>query len=163
MTTQGQKCSKKYWSSHRFAPEVIQSMDEVLNNIKQKDHIQKFNLIGFSGGAAVALLVASRRNDIASIRTVGGNLDHVKVNEIHNVSPMTESLNPRDIAKQINDIPQIHFLGEDDSVITPEVLHSYLQASGKTDCIQTETVEGVSHENGWGKVWPRLLSQPLNC
>ena len=36
--------------------------------------------VGYSGGAAVAALVAGRRSDIVSLRTLSGYLDHVALN-----------------------------------------------------------------------------------
>lgn len=156
-------CPVEYWTSGRFAPEVIDSMNAALDNIKARHAITHFNLVGFSGGAAVAALVASRRDDVASLRTVAGNLDHVKANANHGVSQMDASLNAVDVAAKIAHIPQHHFLGEWDDVITPDIYESFRSASGQTSCIRSSLVRQADHETGWVSVWPELLKSPLDC
>ncbi len=156
-------CTNQYWTSHRFAPEIIQSINTVLDKLKSTHDFKKFNLIGFSGGAAVAILLAASRNDIHSIRTIAGNLDHEKVSEIHHVSPLTGSLNPADVSEQINYIPQSHFTGEDDRIVTSEVSKSYLHNAKDTHCIQVLELENTTHESGWTRVWGELLLRPVVC
>ena len=156
-------CEVKYWTSKRFAPEVISSMNNTLDEIKQRYKLKEFNLIGFSGGAAVAILIAAKRNDVASIRSIAGNLDHEVTNRIHNVSQLDGSLNPADVARQVANIPQHHFLGKDDEIITAEVYQSYRKTSGDSHCLRFSFVEDASHENGWDKKWKSLLKVPLYC
>ena len=68
-------CEEKYWTSHRFNLKVIESYQEVLNNLKKEYSNTKFDLVGYSGGGAIVTLLASFRDDINSITTVAGNLD----------------------------------------------------------------------------------------
>ena len=156
-------CPSKYWTSHRFAPEVLAAMDEALNDIKSRHNITKFHLIGFSGGGNVAALLTARRDDILSLRTVAGNLDHATQSDIHKVSQMPSSLNAKDIALQINHIPQIHFIGGKDKIVPVPIYESYKRASGNTNCVQPHIVENVSHSKGWQDVWLALLAQPFSC
>ena len=156
-------CTNQYWTSHRFAPEVIQSINTVLDKLKSTYDFKQFNLIGFSGGAAVAILLTSTRHDIHSIRTIAGNLDHEKVSEVHHVSPLTGSLNPANVAEKIKDIPQYHFIGENDQIVTREVSESHLYNSRKTHCIQILELENITHESGWTQVWSELLLKPVVC
>ncbi len=156
-------CPQKYWTSHRFAPQVIESMNTALEDLKTRYQATGFHLIGFSGGGAVGTLLAARRHDVFSLRTVAGNLDHKLLHKIHEVTQLSSSLNPVDIASQISHIPQHHFLGEDDAVISDAVVKSFLTASGTTRCIRTSMVPGASHEQGWTEQWPRLLAAPLTC
>lgn len=156
-------CTRPYWTSHRFAPEVIQAANTALENIKARHNIKQFHLVGFSGGAAVALLLASHRNDIASIRTVAGNLDHEHFNQIHKVSAMPESLNPVDIARHIADIPQHHFIGSDDKIITAALYKSFSRAAGQSTCLKMTIASGASHGKGWEEQWPALLQEPVRC
>ncbi len=114
---QSPRCAIPYWTSRRFAPDVIAAMDEAIDHVVARVPGQQINLVGYSGGGAVAVLIAARRHDVASLRTVAGNLDTEYVNRIHDVSAMPQSLNPVDVARQIAGIPQIHFSGEDDSVV----------------------------------------------
>lgn len=156
-------CDWKYWTLERFSPEVIDSMNAALDNIKRKYDIPAFNLVGFSGGGAVAALLAAERDDVATLRTVAGNLNHEKLNAMHGVTPMPLSLNPADIAPQIAHIPQHHFIGEWDEVVTPAIYDSFRAAAGPTTCMRSSMVKEVDHETGWVNIWPTLLKAPLDC
>ncbi len=123
--TSSQNCSKKYWTSHRFNIKVIDAYIETLNKIKDINKNQTFILIGYSGGAAVALLTASKRDDVKMIKTYAGNLDIKKWSQIHNITPLYGSLNPVDFSKKLEDIPQIHYIGKRDKIIPFEVFESY--------------------------------------
>jgi hypothetical protein len=153
----------KYWTSDRFSVEIIQAMNVALDDMKRKYDIPAFNLVGFSGGGAVAALLTAGRGDVASLRTVAGNLDHETLNAMHQVSQMPNSLNPRDIAPKIAHIPQHHFIGEWDKVVTPAVYDSFRAAAGPSTCMRSSMVTRVDHEDGWVNVWPELLAAPLDC
>jgi len=158
----GSVCDKKYWTSHRFSSEVIEAMDSALDDIKQRHQITGFNLVGFSGGGNIAVLLAAERNDVLSIRTVAGNLNHKLQSEIHNVSPMPESLNAKDVANKISHIPQIHFVGGQDKIVPAQVAQSYKRGA-QSDCVKIKVIEGVDHTKGWESVWKSLLNIPLDC
>jgi hypothetical protein len=156
-------CDKKYWTSARFSTEVIASFHHALDDIKSKHHIKEFNLIGFSGGAAIAILAASGRSDVASIRTVAGNLDIAAFSQIHNITPLHKSLNPLNIAGRVSHIPQWHFIGSDDVIITPAIVENFIAASGNNNCLHTMIVPHTSHESGWFEIWSGLLKHRPVC
>ena len=157
--TNGTACDSKYWTSHRFAPDVMEAMNNALDNMKRRHHIEKLHLIGYSGGGNIAALLTAKRNDVLSLRTVAGNLNHKLQSEIHGVSLMPNSLNARDIAAQINHIPQIHYVGEADKVVPQSIADSYLKASDYASEVQVKTITDVSHQKGWDKVWLSLLAR----
>ena len=117
---------------------------------------------GFGGGAVAAIL-AAQRDDVASLRTVAGNLDHRAHSAHHNVSYLEGSLNPPDFAAKLARVPQYHFIGGQDSVVPPGVLHSYLQSLGATSCAQYEFVQEAEHDKGWVNIWPDLLAKTPEC
>lgn len=159
----GGECSQKYWTSHRFAPEIIEAMNAALSEIKSRYSITNFELIGFSGGGAIVALLAAQRNDVLNIRTVAGNLDHIMLHNIHNVSQLSGSMNAADIAKNISHIPQHHFIGEKDKIISVAISQSFIKLSENTRCIRSTIIPNVTHTNGWDEVWSKLLEHPLNC
>ena len=156
-------CPSKYWTDARFAPEVIAAYHEALDNIRRMYDVTGFHLIGYSGGAGVAALVAAERKDVLSLRTVAGNLDTEAFTSYHNVSPMAGSLNPVTVAPQLATLPQHHFIGGNDQVIPPAIFHSWSQSSGPSDCVRHTIVTENQHENGWAEKWPSLLNVPLEC
>jgi len=101
---------------------------------------------------------------VVNIRTVAGNLDHVTLHRKNNVSQLTGSLNAADVAAQLSEIPQIHFVGADDDIIESYVPESYRSSARSTICIEIQTIPGASHTGGWSSIWPNLLAMPLpNC
>jgi hypothetical protein len=156
------QCSVAWWTGKRFAPDVVASMNEAIDQIAARAPGQRLNLIGFSGGAAIAVLVAARRHDVASIRTVAGNLDDEYVNRTHGVSAMPESLNAIDAAASVSSIPQIHFNSDADTVVTPEVARRFIAATGNR-CALAQTVPGIAHDGDWSSKWPDLLAITPRC
>jgi hypothetical protein len=156
-------CPKEYWTDRRFALEVMQSMNTVLDKIKSRYDIRGFHLVGYDGGAAVATMLTAKRDDVLTLRTVAGNLDHVAYNNNHKQPPMPGSLNPLDFAKDIADVPQHHFVGAWDDVVTRSVYDSFRSAMGASSCVRMSVVDEVNHEDGWVNRWPSLLTQPVDC
>ena len=69
-------CRQAYWTDRRFATEVIEASDQAIGVLKQRVGASRLVLVGYSGGGAVAALVAARRDDVVQLITVAGNLDH---------------------------------------------------------------------------------------
>lgn len=157
------QCDAAYWTGKRFSPEVIDSYNQALDEIKRRYDIEGFNLVGFSGGGAVAAILAGQREDVHSLRTVAGNLDHKAHSAWHQVSPLTGSLNPPDFAGRLAAIPQVHFIGGQDEIVPPAVFNSYVQALGSTNCVQAKFVQEAAHDTGWVDKWPDLLAIAPEC
>ncbi len=155
------KCEYPYWTHKRFAPEIIDSVSAVINIGKIKARANQLEIIGFSGGGAVALLAASRRSDVRSIRTIAGNLDHKVWTKHHQIDPLNGSLNPADFAERVANIPQIHFIGDQDKIIGHYVAESFRGKAGRSDCIEIQTVTGASHSDGWQQAWPKIIATAL--
>jgi predicted esterase len=157
---QNSRCNAAYWTDKRYAEDVVAAMNQAVTHYASAG--QPVHLVGYSGGGALAVLIAARRHDVASIRTVAGNLDHAEVNRLHGVSPMPKSLNAMDVARQVASIPQIHFSGADDRVVPPSIAQRFVTASG-TRCAATYRVPGMAHESDWTQRWPELLGRIPIC
>jgi hypothetical protein len=164
---QEKNCSLEYWTNRRYASEVIQAVNSAIDQYLRGKHIKKIRLVGHSGGATVAALIAAGRMDVLDLRTLAGNLDIVAFVRQHDVTPLSGSLNPVMFAKELATIPQKHFLGSDDEVITANILDGYLVALRHFDpnlsCVQVETAQHVSHTNGWGEFWRDLPDTVVRC
>lgn len=152
-----------YWLGKRFAPEVVRSLNQAIDYMVKTNDLGPLNLVGYSGGGGLAVILAARRNDVVSVRTVAGNLDHNAFTEYHNVSPMTGSLNPVHEAANIAHIPQHHFIGEWDTVVPPGIYISYRNASRNLKCVRHSIVKKAEHDSGWVGNWEWLLEEPLDC
>lgn len=155
-------CASAYWSNKRFSEEVIDALDKELDKLLMNQYQPKINLIGYSGGGAVAVLLAARRHDIMSLRTIAGNLDHEYLNQLHHVSAMPDSHNPINFAKQIRHISQIHFIGINDEIIPEEITLHFMKKQGKADCASMIKVK-ANHQVGWTERWQNLLQIPISC
>lgn len=153
-------CDALYWSDRRFSPEVVEAMNGAIDRLCAASRSRKIDLVGYSGGAAIAVLVAARRGDFTSLRTVAGNLDTEAVNRHHGVSPLAGSLNPIDEAGRLGRLPQRHFAGAKDTVIPPFVARSFLKQAGDPDGRRLVILEDVSHSRGWLERWGEILTIP---
>jgi len=152
-------CSPVYWSSGRFAPEVVASVAAAVDEVKRRSGAQRVRLFGYSGGAAIAALVAARRSDVAQIVTIAGVLDHVRWTTDDGVSPLSRSLNPADEAQRLQGIPQVHFVGEEDRAVPPAVAESYFARLSDKSHATLVRVPGYRHGCCWTENWRELLAR----
>jgi len=154
------ECNPTYWSERRFAPEVVESFDKAIDILKKRSGARDLELIGYSGGAAIAVLVAARRSDVTSLRTVAGNLDPKALCGYHKVSALGGSMDPLDAAGKVAHIPQRHFVGSADKVTPPFIAESFVERTGDAAHKRITKVELASHKSGWREKWLELLSIP---
>ena len=158
------KCKDSaYWTNKRFSEEVVASINEAIDSYTKRSEAKEINLIGYSGGGAIAVLVAARRDDVASIRTVAGNLDHVASSKHHKASSLEGSLNAKDVAKKTAYIPQRHFAGSKDEVIPTFIAEEFREEAGNSNCVFVAEIKGFSHADGWEESWRELLKKPVTC
>jgi pimeloyl-ACP methyl ester carboxylesterase len=154
-------CDAKYWTARRFSQEVIENMDFAVGRLRDMADAPSVALIGYSGGGAVAALVAARRDDVVSLRTIAGNIDHEAVSKWNNVSPLNGSLNPIDYADKLKGLPQRHFIAADDKVVPSCATESFVDNIGDEKHESITLVRGVTHYSGWQAKWRDLLDIPL--
>ena len=150
-------CEKKYWTSHRFAPEVIEASNIAVNQLKARYASSNVRLVGYSGGGAVAALVASRRDDVIQLVTVAGNLDHVTWTKQHRISPLSGSLSPVDAVNQLENIPQRHYVGGKDTVIDVLITQSYVDRFPANKKPAISVIPTFNHHCCWSLIWPDVV------
>ena len=149
-------CDKKYWTSHRFSPEVIKSFDESLNNLKKEYKNKSFTLIGHSGGGAVVALLASNRKDIDMFVTIAGNMDIEKWTSMYNLSKLEGSLNPADFTNKLENTKQYHLIGNNDKIVPKEVFLAYLSKFKNKDKVHFLYFD-ENHNCCWENPFKKLL------
>jgi pimeloyl-ACP methyl ester carboxylesterase len=152
-----QGCSEKLWTSARFSPAVIETMNEAIEKLKQQYSASQLVLIGYSGGGAVATLVAAKRSDIKTIITVAGNLDTDTWVRLYGLEPLSESINPASVAQSIRNIPQTHYVGAKDDVIPRAISQSFLQKMGRPNQAKVIELSNYGHVCCWTERWNELL------
>lgn len=156
-TQAGEPCSMRFWTQERYGEEVVRAMDTILDRAKADLGATRLNLVGYSGGGALAVLLAARRDDVAALATVAGNLDHKVWTTLHQVTPLTGSLNPVDHAARVRHIPQVHFVGEDDEIVPASLARDFVRKMGSPATARVESVPDVDHTCCWPRLWPELL------
>lgn len=155
-------CHVAFWTSHRFAPDVVAATGQALDRLKAAAGADSLLLVGFSGGAAVALLAASERSDVAAVVTVSGVLDHRAWTTLHEVTPLAGSLDPRDRLDRLAAVPQVHVVGSDDTVVPPALVRDFagrIIARGGTAPVVE--VAGADHNCCWANQWPEVEARAL--
>ena len=146
-------------TSEPFSDAAIVAYQQAMNRWKG----YPMELTGYSGGAAVALLVAARRQDVVAIRTVAGVIDTDALAVLHQVHPLTGSLNPASVINRTASIPQRHFVSDKDHEVPPPIVAGYQGQMPAGHCSAYNVVSSVTKPSDWRDIWPVLLSQPLPC
>nr|WP_096260221.1 alpha/beta hydrolase [Lebetimonas natsushimae] len=155
-------CNYKYWTSARFAPEVIKTYMRVLNKIKSEYQNNKFTLFGFSGGGTVATILAAKRDDINLLVTISGNLDIQKWCELHHISKLKYSLNPADFTKSLQNVKQFHLIGGQDYNTGEKVFFSFYNKFSNRSMIKYKIYPNFTHSYGWYEKWNEILKEINN-
>ncbi|MCQ9393152.1 alpha/beta hydrolase [Pseudomonas viridiflava] len=146
-------CKTELWTDRRFSQEVVTRLSQALDLLKQRYGNPSFELVGYSGGAALALLLAAQRDDVTQVQTLAGNLSPRLWAHTHHLTPLAGSLDPLDYPRRLAGIPQRHFSGTLDEVVPTALAQAYRERLRSGVCNQVVVVEGVSHEAGWDRVW----------
>lgn len=152
-------CQPKYWTSHRFSAEIINSTNEAIEKLKLITGATKLQLIGYSGGGAIATLVATNRSDVTRLITIAGNLDHKVWTNTHNITNLTGSLNPADYWYKLTQLKQIHFIGEHDHVMPKAVADAYLRRFPADKKPIVKVVPRFDHYCCWESSINKLLKE----
>ena len=150
---QNKKCAQKYWTTARFASEIIDAQADALKQIIGSKSVV---FVGFSGGAQIAGLIAVRHPEInvRKIITIAGNLNHPMWTAYHHVLPLSESLDLNEYKTEFLKFSQIHYVGASDEVMPPLLNQKFV--AGKADVIE---VKGANHNNGWDMIVPKIQAE----
>lgn len=153
-------CDARWWTSHRFAPEVMQSTAQALDRIKQTHGVKQFELVGYSGGGTVAAVMAAQRTDVSRLVTVAGNLDPETWARLKRLSPLAHVVNPTDLITRLRQVPQAHLFGAQDSVVPVAVSNAYLsRLQPSASHLRMIMQPGFNHQCCWAEQWPELLKE----
>lgn len=147
-------CDPSLWTSARYSLEIVDAMANALESFYKAYGYQQLVLIGHSGGGSLAMLLAQRLPQTRLVITLAGNYDIDVWADYHQYLRLSESLNP---AKQNpTGILEWHFLGEQDTVIPPQLFVSALKQRANS---QVEILSNIEHQRGWQAIWPQILQR----
>lgn len=146
------QCHERYWTEARFSSEVLAAMMQAVDMLKAKSATDRIVLVGYSGGAAIATLLAESRTDVVGLVTVAGVVDHRAWTRWHGLTPLSLSQDPMRHYDALSAIPQRHYVGDQDNVVPPELV----RFTYSPESIQ---VEQASHSCCWSDIWPTILRE----
>ncbi|UNY90112.1 alpha/beta hydrolase [Pseudomonas sp. M1] len=153
-------CEPTLWTNRRFSQEVVTRLSQALDQMKQQYDNREFELVGYSGGAALALLLAAQRDDVTLVQTLAGNLSPRLWAQMKGLSPLRGSLDPLDYRDRLASIPQRHLVGQQDTVIPSRLVDRYQRAIGSPSHIECIQIPGASHNAGWEIAWRHWIEPP---
>lgn len=147
------RCEQKYWTTARFAPEIIEAEFQAIKQIAGQAPVV---LVGFSGGAQIAGLLASTKKtlNIKKIVTIAGNLDHRAWTDYHGLPMLHESMNLADYRDVFLSVPQIHYIGEKDEIVPKEIIFNFVGQNRRI-----KIVKGADHNHNWGKAYNSIWQE----
>ena len=152
-------CNQRYWTGARFAPEVIDAASLALDALVARTGARRLLLVGYSGGGAVATLLAARRSDVRLLVTVAGNLDHRSWTAQQGLSPLRQSLNPAEQRTALQHLPQWHLAGGRDDVVPADIARAFIDGLPAPHRARRLIVPEFDHHCCWVQQWPALWRQ----
>jgi pimeloyl-ACP methyl ester carboxylesterase len=152
-------CDSRLWTSARLSPTVVDLFRHLIDEALQRSGNDRVGLIGYSGGGALAALIAERRRDVAWLVTVAADLDLGEWVRLQEIAPLSESLDPVRDAGAIGRLRQVHLVGSDDRVVPPAVAQSFVRRLPEGSPARIVVVPGFDHQCCWAAAWPRLLGE----
>lgn len=144
-------CDSRWWTTERYSPTVTSSMVAALERVLAG---RRAVLIGYSGGAVLALAMAERMPQVAGIMTLAGNLDVDAWTTLHGYTRLTS---PGDVARMLGatrGIPQKHYFGGRDTNVPPALIDRISQRFPQGSlCVLPE----FDHDCCWERHWPDLV------
>lgn len=154
-------CEPALWTHRRFSQDVLTGLSQALDQLKQRYGYREFELVGYSGGAALALLLAAQRDDVSQVQTLAGNLSPRLWVSLKRLSPLEGSLDPLDYRHRLAELPQRHFIGDADTIVPAALADQYQQALG-SPLPHYVHVPQAGHDNGWEATWRHWMNTPVS-
>ena len=153
------KTTRHEWTYQRYSLRVMATYHAILEQLSQQFPHADLSLLGYSGGGAIALMMAGQHDKIPGtltlkrVVTFAGMLDHHAWSAALKLTPLTLALNPPDFAASLSCIPQIHFVGEKDAIVPLSVTQSYMRSLQRENQATVITVPEQNHWDNWDAFW----------
>ncbi|MBO7483675.1 MAG: hypothetical protein J6T55_00945 [Alphaproteobacteria bacterium] len=143
------KSKPEIYKGQRFHPEIIREIEEVVLYLKNKYKAPEIELIGYDGGATIALDLATQMN-VKRVITIAGILDTNAYTRQNDVPEMPDAQNPADRLATLADIPQIHYVGGNDEITPRRSAERFVAKMQDPRSAKVRSVKGVGHTDWKG-------------
>lgn len=141
-------CSSAVWKEGRFMPEIVGEMKEIIDRLRKRYRPTEIELIGYDGGGAMALLLATRIKGIpVKVITIAGTLNTELYALYQDQVFLPDNLNPAGEMYMLSNIPQVHYIGAKDEVYPNSFSEEFTKKIPNPVSIQLKRVKGATHTN----------------
>jgi hypothetical protein len=172
-------CDPRDWTVARYGERVVRALAAGILASARAVDARSVVLVGYSGGGALAVLVAARlesenhdqparkgspetpaRNPsgmpvLSGVVTLAANLDTDAWAAHHRYSPLVGSLNPAHLPV-LPVVAQWHLSGAADTNVPPQLQASFRARAAATGT-RFQTLPGFTHTCCWIEAWPSML------
>jgi hypothetical protein len=152
--SQSPPCSSVLWTSERYSEAVVSSMAAALRGVLRAGGFERLAWFGYSGGGAIAVLLAPRFAETTDLVTFAANLDIDAWADRHGYSRLVGSLNPARQAPLPARIRQRHYAGGKDRVVPKDIV-----VRGPIDRDTVVVIPSYDHTCCWETLWPAVLAE----
>ncbi len=144
-------CQPSIWSYDRFSPAVIDSYMQAFDPIAHQFNGHKFDVVGFSGGGYIALVLAAKRQDIEKVTTVAGLLDPKEWTDLHHISPLRVTGSSDSLLKNSKTTTFNHICRRDDEVVPCSLAESFVERARNKGLLNHRIIyqQNGNHDDHW--------------
>ena len=144
-------CKQKpeIYKNQRFHPEMMRETLEVLLLTINKYQAPVIELVGYDGGATVALNLAPQL-PVKRVITIAGILDTENYTRQNDLPDMTDAENPASNLLALSQIPQVHYVGGNDKITPQKMAERFVRQMNNPKSAVVKKVPDVGHSNWKG-------------
>ncbi|WP_051496524.1 alpha/beta hydrolase [Halomonas sp. BC04] len=146
-------CQPSIWTDERYGEQVRQWLLEVIETIAGGHPVR---LVGFSGGAHLALQLVSHLENAEGVVSVAGNLNDSLFAQYHRLPAA------RHVPAERPEVALWSLSGNADRIVPPELTERMLEAR-EGRCQTHQVLEGAEHGGTWQLDWPRIVAFWESC
>jgi pimeloyl-ACP methyl ester carboxylesterase len=150
------ECSDRLWTSERYSAQVLSSMSAAATQYIAEHGFKRVLLVGYSGGATLAVLMAATLPQVTGVISVAGNLDPDTWTSIHGYLPLQGSLNPSLLPPLPDKVRQWYLVGGRDSNVPPAASARYLE---RVPPERIWSYPDFDHHCCWARDWPAIFAR----
>lgn len=147
-------CLSALWTQERYSEAVVTSMEAALRRMLRDGEFNRVAWFGYSGGGALAVLLAPRFTETTAVVTVAANLEIDAWADLHGYPRLVGSLNPARQPPMPARIYRRHLAGGRDRVVPKEIV-----ARGLIDHESLTVFPSFDHTCCWYTIWPEVLTE----
>ncbi|MBR5129903.1 MAG: hypothetical protein IKV03_01595 [Alphaproteobacteria bacterium] len=138
--------NKDLYTTARFHQEIVNEMQELSLYFIKKYQAPHIEFVGYDGGAAFAIVLGSRIPITSQVITIAGTLNTSNQKNLHE-----ETVNPFDHKDLIAHIPQVHYVGGQDTISPRRTAERFVGRLKNPRSAKVKVLPTLSHK-GWENV-----------